>query len=289
MAINSVRQLVDAELAGRSRQYTFRKTPSQVTTAGIWFDLAMSPGNPPPKYWFDAPPGIAQQVKQSTDGGFFHGSNVTPFSKYLRSTRVQNSVVTALPMKFVLCDYLLYYPSIDESSSDEQFLTNTNTLPRYTDGAGVQIMAISVAGGNSTGVFTVNYTNSLGVSGRTTISLGIGAGTAVGTVKTSSTGFGAFPNGSGPFLPLQRGDIGVRSIESVTFSVTDVGLFSLVLVKPLASTQLLGIDAVVEKDYFLDEGAVPEIKDDAYLNFLMVPEGNSSTAVILGDLKVIYN
>jgi hypothetical protein len=53
--IRGIKELVDAELAGKERRYTWRKTPSQVTTAGLWFDLSMSPGRPVPKYWFDAP------------------------------------------------------------------------------------------------------------------------------------------------------------------------------------------------------------------------------------------
>ena len=72
-AINSISQVVDNEIAGRMRNYFFRKTPSQTTTIGIWFDLAMSPGMPTPKYWFDAAPLIAKAIAQSTDGGFFHG------------------------------------------------------------------------------------------------------------------------------------------------------------------------------------------------------------------------
>ena len=50
----------------------WRKVPSQVTTAGYWFDLSLSPGNPVPKYWFDATPLIAKAIYQSTDGGLFH-------------------------------------------------------------------------------------------------------------------------------------------------------------------------------------------------------------------------
>ena len=41
--IRGIKELVDAELAGKERRYTWRKTPSQVTTAGLWFDLSMSP------------------------------------------------------------------------------------------------------------------------------------------------------------------------------------------------------------------------------------------------------
>lgn len=38
---------------------------------------------------------------------------------------------TALPMRMILLDYLMYYPLIDEGTTDEQFMTNTIPLPRY--------------------------------------------------------------------------------------------------------------------------------------------------------------
>lgn len=45
-------------------------------------------------------------------------------------------------------------------------------------------------------------------------------------------------------MALQDGDNGVRFIESATFGGTgDIGLVALVLVKPLASLSLRGIDA----------------------------------------------
>lgn len=78
MSVNSVQQLVDAEINGAVRRYMWRKVPSQVTTAGYWFDLSLSPGNPVPKYWFDATPLIAKAIYQSTDGGIWHGPDTTP-------------------------------------------------------------------------------------------------------------------------------------------------------------------------------------------------------------------
>lgn len=60
------------------------------------------------------------------------------------------SSATGLPMSFILCDYLLYYPFVDTGTNDEQFMTNSVTLPRYTDGKGVQMMAVSVASNSGT-------------------------------------------------------------------------------------------------------------------------------------------
>lgn len=286
MTLANVKQMVDSELEGRVRRYAWRKTPSQATTAGYWFDLSMSPGNPPPKYWFDAPPGAAKAVSQSADGGIFHGANVTPQTQYLRLMTALTTTVTALPMNMVLCDYLLYYPSCDDSTTDPQLLDNTITLPRYTDGKGVQVIAVSVAGRTGGQSFNFSYTNSAGVSGRTSQTVMQNSVAAIGTVLTGSTNSNISVV---PFIGLQAGDSGVRSIESVTMLGADVGLFTLILVKPIAQIQIKEITAPYEKDFFLIEGACPEIKDDAYLSMICLPQGTLAATALIGDLKVIWN
>jgi hypothetical protein len=278
--------MVDAELNGRVRVNNWRKTPSQVSTAGIWFDLAMSPGMPVPKYWFDAPSLVAKAISQSADGGIFHGANVSPSTKYLRKIMALASAVTALPLTLYLCDYLLYYPSCDDSTLDTQLTDNTVPLPRYADGAGVQMIAVNVAGRTGGQTFFVTYTNSDGVTGRTSQTITQSATAAIGTLISGSTASVAT---TFPFIGLQDGDTGVRAIESVTMNGADVGLFTLILVKPLAQMQIKEITAPYEKDFFLACGTVPEIKDDAYLNFLCLPRGSLAATVLMGYMQVIFN
>lgn len=273
-------------LSGSERYFTWRKTPSQVTTIGIWFDLSMSPGNPVPKYWFDAVPLNATQVKQSTDGGIFHGSAVSPKTLYLREAMVISNVVTALPMPMILCDYLLYYPTIDEGTKDTQTMTNIASLPRYTDGKGVQMMAVSIAGRTGGQSFTVNYTNSDGISGRISKTVAENSVSVIGSVATSDR---VLLNQTAAFIGLQDGDSGVRSIESVTMNGIDVGLFTLLLVKPIAQLSIIGIDAPVEIDYFKNFGQMPEIYDDAYLNFLCLPRGSLAATTLIGSIKLVFN
>ena len=283
--IRGIKELVDAELDGKVRQYTWRKTPSQTTTARLWFDLAMSPGRPVPKYWFDAPPAIAKQITYSADGGLEHGGGVSPSEKYLRLTTGLATAATALPLTMLLCDYLLYYPSIDDSVLGEQVLDNTVTLPRYTDGEGVQVIAVSVAGRTGGARFYFTYTNSDGVSGRTSQIAYQNSAAALGTLQNS----GANNNASAmPFIGLQAGDSGVRSIDSVFMLDADVGLMTLILVKPLGTSVISEITAPVEKDYFMEAGVIPQIYDDAYLSFLCLPQGTLAATALMGDIKTIF-
>lgn len=287
MSIVNTKQLIDAELEGRVRNYVWRKTPSQASVTDLWFDTSMSPGNPPAQYFIG---GIlsATVLARSTDGGLYHGPNVSPSTKYLRTVTAMTATSTALPMPMILCDYLLCYPFVDMSLTDgAQSMTNTNVLTRYTDGKGVQVMAVLTNAGVGGQSFFFTYTNSVGVAGRTSQTVQMNTSTAIGTIITSSIST-ASQSGS-PFIGLQDGDDGVRSIESVTMLGADVGLFALVLVKPLLWTAINEITAPYEKDALLIGGEIPRIYDDAFLGFVAKPRGTLAATALVGDLKVIWS
>jgi len=281
----SIGEVVDAEMNGKVRNYIWRKTPSQTTTLGLWFDSSMSPGMPPPQYYIGAIT-TATILRQSTDGGLYHGPNVSPSEKFIRGITTQASAATALPMNTILCDYLMFYPFIDEGTTDEQVMTNANTLTRYTDGKGVQVMAVATNAGTGGQQFFFTYTNSDGVSGRISQTVTMNTSVAVGNVIGSNR---AIINASNPFIGLQDGDSGVRSIESVTMLGIDTGLFALVLVKPLAQTCFREITVPYEKDFLVPTTDIIRIYDDAFLGFVCLPLGTLAATVLRGDLKVIWN
>jgi hypothetical protein len=210
-----------------------------------------------------------------TSGGGFGGvSKSTPATVGYRETVVtcQNqSVAFRLALAAGSC-------TLDNISVKE--ILNPGTQPS------LQLMPIVVAGQTGGQPFYVKYTNQDGVADRTTLLATMTSQFVNGTVLHSSyTG-----SSNGPFLPLQEGDSGVRSVQSVTIGgVGDVGLFALVLVKPLASFSLYGIDAPTETDYFTDAASMPEILDDAYLNFVVLPNGSLSGAPIMGLVETVFN
>jgi hypothetical protein len=286
MGFPRVREYVDAELVdGNICWSSFRKAISQVTTQGLWFDMSMSPGNPSPQY-YPAAPLVAVQMKYSTDGGLYHGRPVGIKEKFLKEFCIHSTSATGLPLPFIMMDYLLFYPFIDQGSADQQDLTNDATLPRFEDGDGVQVMCVNVAAGAGGQTFSFTYTNSEGVSGRTSQVMLLNTGTAIGTIATSSLIGNAT---SGPFCGLQIGDKGVRSIQSVTMiSGTDVGLFTLVLVKPMVSLQLYEQTAPAEKNLYKDQTRFERIYDDAYLNFICCPNGSLTGVAFNGYIETIW-
>ena len=266
----------------------WRKAPAVVTAQGFWQDLSMAPGNPRPNYYASSPL-VAATLAHSTDGGIYHGKNVSPSTKHVARIMAMTVTAGAVPLPMILCDYLLYYPFVDEGTVDEeQVMDNTVTLSRYATGDNVQMMAVVVASHTAGGAtFTVNYTNSAGVAGRTSQAVKLNTQFVNGTIVTTAT---ATAQCFGPFIPLQSGDTGVRSVQGVTVaSPGDVGLFTLVLVKPLADVSLRGIDAPVEVDFRLDRPSLPVVVDDAYLNWLVMANGSLTGANILGDITTVWS
>ena len=285
--ITKFKDIIDAFEKGQSHITTYRKVPSQVTTAGVWFDLSMSPWNPIPQY-YAATPMIGIPLRQSTDGGMFHRGNVSPMKKYLHRTALWSSSLNAV-WPFILADYLYFYPFVDEGTTDEQPVDNSNPMTRYVDGKGVQIMAVSVAGRTGGARFLVKYTNQDGVEWRITpIHITNNAAANGSIITTQQTGI-TTGNRTSPFLTLQENDTGVRKIESITMLDADVWLFALVLVKPIVQTCFVWIDAPVEVEYFRDKKLLPEIETDAFLNFITLPAGSLSAVSIICEAQFVFN
>lgn len=286
---SSVGEYADAHALGQTFYSTWRKSPSQATVAGIWTDLSMAPGNPVPNYYASAP-----LVSDVLDGrlGIRHGGAVSPQSKYLhRLTMLANSG-TGLPLFSILLDYLLYYPFVDMGTNDDQPMNvgvlNPVSLPRYSDGEGVQIMAvITNSPAAPTGLpFTVDYVNQDGEA-KTTPTNVFGAGVTSGSLGTTAPGTAGV---LGPFLALAPGDTGVREIT--TFRMTgalDVGLICLALVKPLATHSLREVTAPVEVDYLTASGTLPKIEDGAFLNFITCPQASLAATAIHGDITTVWS
>lgn len=281
----NARDMADAQDAGQYTYASFRKVPTQTSGAGVWFDLSMSPGDPAPNYFIGSP-NVFVPMAQSTDGGLRHGGNVGT-KKHLRKITALTTVTT--PISGLLLDYLGFYGFVDESVTNEQFMDNTVGLTRYADGKGVQLMPVVVAGHTGGQPFTVKYVNQDGVPDRITQTAVMGTQVTNGTILHSQRAGTAYVN-NGPFLTLQAGDTGVRSVQSVTIGgVGDVGLFALVLVKPLATFSLFGNDSATEVDYLVDTPTIPEIQNDAYLNLIVLPNAQIAGNTLLGTIETTWS
>lgn len=280
----NVATLVDTELNGGYQISSFRKVPAIASTSGTWVDLSMATGNPKPNYYVGAE--LAATALTGTNG-IYHGQNVgTSGIKVLKELMIQSPTSTAAPAAYRLLDYVLFYPLIDMDVTDPQEFDNTVTLPRYTTGKGLQAMLVATnpyVGGAS---YTISYTNQDGVAGRTSVTASSNTATTIGTLVSGSS---SAVDSAGPFIPLQSGDTGIQSVQSITFTASNGGLAALVLVKPLATTYLRETTAPNERNFLFDMPQLPVIQDGAYLNFIVLPSGSLASAVITGLTTFVWS
>lgn len=209
---------------------TFRKQVSSAATlANDFVDYTSFSGNPPANFYASTP--LAAALVESK-----YGIDIPAIDQFLKRITVMSAAASATGttnqnQRLALLDYLLYYPFIDtDAIGEQQGMVQSAALPRYATGEGVQIMAVAQSVSSTVGTFTVSYTNSDGVSGRTSQATFTKAVAGSGTLVSSTSNAVA---GSQMFIQLQAGDKGVRKIDSVTFSAGGGGIMALVLVKPL--------------------------------------------------------
>lgn len=278
----SVGAFADAYAEGRVHTCSLRKVPSQASVANWWCDLSMASGNPRPQYYFAAP--LAAQTLDGYDG-IFHGAAKAPATMHLASLGLMTPSA-ALVGRYMLLDYALYYTGIDGDATDTQVLDNTTTLPRYVDGAGLQVMAVFIAPSVGGGAFVFEYVNQDGLprtSPVQTCSTTAGNITSLATAQPAVAG-----TPGGPFLALASGDTGVRQINNITFSVVSGGLLALVLVKPLAYLAIREINTAAEFTC-VQHRPSSKIEDGAYLNLICAPAGSVAAGLLSGYATFVWS
>lgn len=196
-------------------------------------------------------------------------------TKHLLTMSAQTAGATTVPITLLLVDMLGCYARIDGNTASAITLGNSLTLPRYTSGAGV--MAYSVVAPTTTGATAHNmlttYTNQSGTSGR---SLPQSVAATVSAVNSHIYHSGTAANNIGPFLPLQAGDTGVRSVQTwqqTAVNGTASTFTNLVLCKPIMELQLTTQYLLAERDLLNQFPSLP-----------LIQEASASTGACLGLL-----
>lgn len=179
------------------------------------------------------------------------------------------------PGTFLVVDRLSHQGGLSGTVTTAQ-TTNlpTAALTRYTSGDGVMIgLSIYTQIGTTATTVTASYTNQAGTSGRTTAAVVFG-----------STGFREANRLI--TLPLQSGDTGVQSVQSVTVLATTgtAGAFGVTLYKPLFAIGLESMHGVYNGGFVTGGvgGGIPEIVDSACLSLIAI--SGSTNAMAAGAL-----
>jgi hypothetical protein len=283
MGLNSFKEVGQQAYQEGQHWYTsFRKVSGLASQQGTVIDLSMAPGSPRPNYYMGT-----QLAATQFNGahGIWHGGDVSPKTKHLHILNVFSGSASYAPGDLYLLDYLLFYPLIEMDETGDQFFDNTVTLPRYTDGKGVQAFIVATNPYVGSALFYITYTNQNGESGRISRIMTCNTYGFIGTIIHSGPQAGMH----GTFVNLAPGDTGIRSVESITFLSPNGGLAALVLCKRIAKAALFETTAWSEWDFLTMKREPTRIYDGAYLNFIAAVNGSVSAVPLIGEISVIWN
>jgi hypothetical protein len=242
--------------------------PTTVYAAGNWYDWSFAPGNPVADPNFSGGTNLTSSSRSESFGvGIYNAGNVSSDTKHVINASAYNASTLGVPGVLMLVDQLLFYPITTVTTTTSQLLTTSVTLPRYADGVGVRayIAAGSTMGAGATNL-GLSYTNQSGVAARSLpFIVSAPSSSAGGTIIHT----GNAANRYGPFLPLQAGDRGIRSVQSITIQTSMVsGFLTLVLCKPLFTLPLTTVGVAAERDLLNQLPSLPQIQDGANLQWL---------------------
>ncbi|MGL4439480.1 MAG: hypothetical protein ACRCUE_09420 [Bosea sp. (in: a-proteobacteria)] len=283
MGYSRVSELAGSMAAGRLYTSHFRKNPPHTTVAGNWYDMSVASGYPRPNYYAASP--LTAKTLEAADG-IYHGENKSPQTKHVARWSLCSPTAGAIGGPVKLLDYLLYYPFVDgDAVGEDQNMINYEdnpavpALPRYATGEGVYAMAVCVAPTIGGGSFTVNYVDGNGVARTSPVMDMSLAALNIATLATCTVGtVGA----GGPFLQL--GNEGIRRITRVNMISASGGLFTIVLVRPIATSTMREVSTAREVEFLTQIPGPPQVLDGAYLNMIIQPTASLSGGVITGHL-----
>ncbi len=283
MGFSSVDDLVN-EITTNSKfiRCNFQKASSNAATsaAGRGHSFFTATGIPTAGS-YSGTAGTAVAMDSNTTGSLIMAgaSSVTPDTKHLLTMNAYTPSTTVTPCTLMLVDFLLYYPSCVVTGAATT-LTNTATLPRYTDGEGVMCMVeVQTALGAASPALTLNYRSQSNSDQNASFAL-----TSPANSAPVSTLFGY--NGA-IFLPLAAGSRGVKRINSYTLASGTTGTVAFVLVKPIVEIPLLAANTASERDFLSQLPSLPKIEDGACLGFISVIGGAmTASQTIMGKVEM---
>lgn len=253
------------ELIGAAKQRApIKRTASRTAVANIWFttfDLAGDPGAGTLAGGSTA----AGVVPTDATAGYpiinaFGGSAVG----YLTNVEFSSSVASRLLLADVLFKAGAYAFNATQTLSAQP--SYSSRVPGGTDYTNTEIWIEAVTAFTGNLSVAVTYTNQDGTTGRTTGTVATGAALIVGRRLQ---------------LPLQAGDTGVRTIESVTATVATAGTFNVLVLRPLWTGRVVAANFGDLHDYL--RIGMPQIFDNSALEISVAAD---STATGLSEVML---
>lgn len=260
---------IDGVVAGSQWPRFFAKAVSGTLVAGRPFSYWRIAGNPGQGVLDTTLNGVTLSSTAAQVAGQVNFTDPVSGNAYL--SRLSASATQAGTL--ILCDRLWHNGGFTITQATAQNIVSPTWPARdangETNGEGVLLgVEVSTACGAAAPTITIGYTNQDGTANRT----------ATNWFPTANS------PGVGSFFPigLQAGDSGVRSVQSLTLSVSWVsGVINLVAYRPLATIELsaanipAAIDAVT--------GGLPRLYNGTVPFFIFVPN-TTTTSNISGSI-----
>lgn len=253
---------LDELIAARKQQVNLIKTASRTAVAAVPFSVFDQAGTP----------GAGTLAVGNTAAGIVPTDATNGYPAIDPFDSGQNGYIAGIDFgNTVACRMMLYDTLF--SAGAYAFNANVNLasqpsfasrVPDGDDFKGLEIWIEAVTAFTGNLSVAVGYTNALGVTGRSTGTVGTGAALIVGRMHR---------------LPLQVGDDGVSRIDSVVASVATAGTFNVHVMRRLWSGRVIAANAGDTHD-FLKTG-LPMIYDTSALRLVVQPD---STATGIPDV-----
>jgi hypothetical protein len=268
-------------------------TGAAAYTAGRWYDLSMLAGYPVANTYSGT--ALAAQVPTESSGyGIYHGGNVSTDTKHAINVAAMSTAATGVPGVLMLVDLCLYYPGINMNSSTRQTLDNTNTLTRYTTGAGLRswVTALSTSGA------TAHNLDSGAGTGTEYVDQGNAASVHPGTISFTASAItphishsGLAASNFGPFLPLASGDSGIRRYNHFKLSAASASASTAALCigRPLCTIPIFTTSVLTERDLLNQLPSLPQVQDGACIVPLFYAGANVAASTnFYGSLEAAW-
>lgn len=276
MVAKNLRSISESVNKGRTITMPFTKNGQTLVAAQLYSGWLTAP-------FAGATPSTAAACTNTTAGSLFQPCDFGSFTDTLHIVEmVLKSPQLNAAISVTLCDRLSHQGGLSGSTAT---LQNTNlptaALTRYTNGEGVMAaLEIYTQVGTGTTNPTVSYTNTTPTAGRTSKTMGTFG-------NTGNREAGRFF-----IIPLQDGDTGVTSVESVTLggSTATAGNFGVTLFKPLAMFEPCGLQSLGDNRWNmannLYDASMVAIESGA-CPFLIIRSGTTLTGVLTGHVKAV--
>lgn len=228
----------------------------------------------------------------ATTNALYHGGDVSSDTKHFLNAGMMTTAATGTGV-FRFIDILGSYPYLNANNGSAQTCFNTNTLPRYTDGAGVKAFLVSGGTGYVANATTVGasahtvamtYVNQAGTGSRQMpFAVNCTASAIMGHITHAGVAAGnTFP------LPLAHGDNGIRSISSITIGATGTAAtyYHMVLYRELTRIPVPAANVYYEREFLNQVPSLKRVYDGACLGLLYTAAANTvASTTFLGHAE----